>query len=222
MPTKHTIQEGECVSSIAYEYGLFPSTIWEYQENSELRKLRKDPNVLFPGDVLVIPDKKEKQVEAETGKRHRFQRKGVSEQLRIRFVDDEGKPKKGIPYILDMKTKGGRPVPLIKNKTDSDGYLDETIPPDAFEGEIALGEGEEMELIPIMIGYLDPIDTISGIKARLNNLGYLCDEEKNGLDEMTRKAIREFQEDNKLKLIADDATEIDKDTQKKIDELYSK
>ena len=57
MPTKHTVQEGECVSSIAHDYGLLPNTVWEYEENRTLRELRKNPNVLLPGDVLVIPDK---------------------------------------------------------------------------------------------------------------------------------------------------------------------
>jgi len=221
MSQKYIVKQGDCISSIAFKYGLFPEVIWDHPDNAGLKKKREDPNALFPGDAVAIPNKAVKEEACETCQRHRFRRRGAAEKLRIQFLDGDGKPRKGVPYMLDMKTKRGRPIPVIKNKTDSDGFLDETIPPNAFEGEIILGKGEEMEWIPVMIGHLDPIDTLSGIKARLDNMGYLCGEGNDKLDDITRRAIRAFQIDNKLKLLADGATEIDKTTQNKIEEKYS-
>jgi len=50
-------------------------------------------------------------------------------------------------------------------------------------------------------------------------MGYDCGTGQ--LDDMTRKAIRDFQEDNDLKPISDEATEVDKVTRDKIEEKYS-
>jgi len=229
MAIKHIVKQGDCISSIAFKYDLFPEAVWDHPDNADLKKKRKDPNALLPGDSVVIPDKETKEETCATDQLHRFRRKGVPEKLRIRFLDDDDNPRKGIPYILDIRTKSGRPVPLIKNKTDSKGFLEETIPPDASEGEITLGEGDDQKVHTIKLGHLDPIDTLSGIQARLNNMGYDCGEIKKKkkkkekkIDEMTRNALRTFQRDNDLNLITDDATEVDKDTRDKIEKNYSK
>ncbi len=221
MPETYIVKQGDCISSIAFKYDLFPEAIWDHPDNADLKNERKDPNALFPGDPVVIPDKREKEEECETGQTHRFRRKGVPEKLRIQFREDEDEPRAGVPYILDVKTKSGRPVPLERGETDGDGFLDKFIPPDASEGKITVGEGEDEEIMEVKLGHLDPIDTISGAQARLNNMRYECGEEDDILDEETREAIREFQRDNDLDEIKDDAEKIDKDTLDKIEERYS-
>ena len=77
MARVHVIAEGECLSSVAFENGYFPGTIWERPENDALRELRGDPNVLSPGDKLFVPDKEPKTTTCATGKVHRFTRRGV-------------------------------------------------------------------------------------------------------------------------------------------------
>ncbi len=218
---KYTVKQGDCISSIAFAHDLFPETIWDHPGNADLKKKRKDPNALFPGDQVVIPEKEQREEQCEADQKHRFRRKGVPERLRMQFVDEDDKPRKAVPYVLAIKTKSGRPVPLKTGKTDNDGFLEETIPPDATEGEITLGEEDDEEVIEIMLGHLDPIDTISGVKARLNNLGYECGEEDGEFDRQTRQAVREFQRDYDLEEIKDDAEEIDKKTLDKIEEVYS-
>jgi hypothetical protein len=46
MPIPHTVQNGECLSSIAFQYGFFVSTIWDDPDNAQLRGQRKDHNIL--------------------------------------------------------------------------------------------------------------------------------------------------------------------------------
>jgi hypothetical protein len=221
---KYTVKQGDCISSIAFAHDLFPDTIWDHPDNAELRKLRKDPNALFPGDVLIIPEKELKEEQCQAEQKHRFRRKGVPERLRIQFLtgdEEDDAPRKAIPYTLDITTKSGRHVPRKEGKTDNDGFLDEKIPPDASKGKIVFDEGEDEEVYEIMLGHIDPIDTISGVQARLNNLGYDCGNEEGILDQMTIDAIRAFQADNDLEILADGSTEIEKDTQDKLEELYS-
>ncbi len=223
---KYTVKQGDCISSIAFKYGFFPDTIWNDSKNSKLKQDRKDPNALFPGDSLIIPEKQLKEEQCQAEQKHRFRRKGVPERLRIQFLtgdEEEDAPRNAIPYTLDVTTKSGRPVPQKKGKTDNDGFLDEAIPSDAIKGKIVLDEGDDEEVYEIMLGHLDPIDTISGLQARLNNLGYDCGDEDGILGPMTRNAIRNFQADNDLEVLTGDFdfTDIDQDTLDKIEELYS-
>jgi hypothetical protein len=221
---KYTVKQGDCISSIAFAYDLFPKTIWDHPDNAELKKLRKDPNSLFPGDSVVIPEKQLKEEDCQAEQKHRFRRKGVPEKLRIQFLtgaEEDDTPRKAIPYTLDITTKSGRLVPQKKGKTDNNGFLDEAIPPDALKGIIVLDEDEDEEVYDIMLGHIDPIDTPSGIRARLENLGYVCGEDGDTLDDTDIEAIRNFQADNGLEILPDDFTEVDQDTLDKIEEMYS-
>jgi hypothetical protein len=49
------------------------------------------------------------------------------------------------------------------------------------------------EQVPIRIGHLDPISTMSGVIGRLNNLGFDAGPPEAFMGEYTRQAIREFQ-----------------------------
>ncbi len=223
---KYTVKQGDCVSSIAYEHKMFPKTIWDHPDNAELKKLRKDPNALFPGDPLVIPEKQLKEEQCQPEQKHSFKRKGVPEKLRLQLLtgdEEDDAPRKGIPYTLDITTKSGRSVPQKKGKTNSKGFLVESIPPDALKGKIVLDEGDDEQVHEGMLGHIDPIDTISGVQARLNNLSYNCGYEGGILDPMTRNAVRNFQADNDLEVLTGDFEfeDIDQDTLDKLEEIYS-
>ena len=88
----HTVEQGECLSRIAAQYGFRDyQTIYNDPGNAELRQKRPDPNMLFPGDIIFIPDKARKDVAAETTKVHHFRVPGSQRFLRIRVEDLVGK-----------------------------------------------------------------------------------------------------------------------------------
>ena len=198
---KHTIQQGECISSVAFRYGFFPDTLWNHPENAALKRLREDPNVLLEGDVVTVPDLDAGGVDAACEQRHRFRRKGVPEKLRLRIEDDAGAPVPNAPYTLtvDGVTRRGT--------TDGGGWVIESIPPDARAGTLLVGKPGEEQEHALELGRLDPITEISGVQARLRNLGYDC-EVTGRFDERTSGAVRKFQGDCALPVSGgvDDAT----------------
>ena len=80
--------------------------------------------------------------------------------------------------------------------TDGDGYVEQEIPAKAERATLKIGELE----LDLRIGHLDPVDTTTGLVARLNNLGYYngdLPEEDADLDqEQLAFAIELFQWDN--------------------------
>lgn len=199
----HSVTQGESLASIAYERGLYWETVWGHPNNAELRGTRTNPNVMSPGDVIFVPDREEKEVAGGTEERHRFRRKGVPEKLRIRLLDENDEPRADIPYALNV---GGK---LFSGRTDANGMIEHSVPPDANGGRLEVGESGE-EQYQLQLGHLDPEDGVRGAQARLRNLGfYRVSAEVNGeMDTETVAAIREFQEKNDLPVTGelDDAT----------------
>lgn len=184
MSKNHTIAAGECISSIAHENGFFPDTIWEHPSNAVLKAERKNMNALLPGDTVFVPDKTEKKQTVSTGKEHRFRMRGVPGKLRIRVWVD-GKPVAHTAYIIKIDGKQTAGI------TDGGGALTVSISPNAQAGRLLVMTNPESRY-ELDLGHLPPAKEISGIKARLNNLGFNCgagDE----MTEETKAAIAAFQ-----------------------------
>jgi len=188
---KHVVKQGDCIGSIAFEKGFFWETILNLPENAELKRERKDPNVLLAGDQVFIPDKREKTDVCATEQRHRFRRKGTPENLQVRVLY-ENVPRANEPYVLEIDGQAER------GTTDADGNIRRAIPPNARRGKLTVGEGAEQLEFDLTLGAIDPIDTLTGVQERLNNLGYDCGEEDGMLGEETERALRDFQADHDL------------------------
>lgn len=162
---EYAVQPGDCVESIAAEHGFNWRILWESAENTALRQLRKDPNVLLPGDVVVIPDKAARWEDCGTEKRHRFVRKGVPSKLLL-ILKDFDQPRANQRYVLEVD---GR---IMTGETDDQGRVEAIISPEARTGRLVVGAGEAQEEYVLELGHIDPIKEITGIEARLLNLGY--------------------------------------------------
>jgi murein L,D-transpeptidase YcbB/YkuD len=208
-PGTYTVEQGDCMSSVAYRAGFFSDALWNHPKNSELKKKRKNPNALLRGDKVFIPEKRIHNETGATEKRHRFRRKGVPSKLHIRLLDVEGKPRTDVEYMIDIdgETRNG--------KTDQDGMIDESISPDAVTAKLVIDPEGDMEEYDLALGGIDPIDEISGTQSRLKNLGYLenlsCE-----LDEETKSAISRFQKEFGL----NETGEIDSATQAKLESYH--
>jgi len=184
MPTNHIVQQGECVTQIACAYGLLPATLWRDGNNDRLRQARHHPNVLKPGDTLVIPDKRARVEDCATQSRHRFRRKGVPSKLRIRLLNEE-EPRSSQSYTLEVDGV------VREGVTDKDGWLEEPIDPAAHSGKLTLAPEEVYFL---NLGHLDPPDSMSGLQQRLAHLGFYLGEVDDEFGPETVDAILSFQE----------------------------
>ena len=72
MPSVHKVQQGEYLASISVLYGIAAQAIWNDPDNANLKQKRQNPNVLFPGDKITIPDKEIKIEMVATGQLWRF------------------------------------------------------------------------------------------------------------------------------------------------------
>jgi peptidoglycan hydrolase-like protein with peptidoglycan-binding domain len=186
MPTRHNVQRGDCISSIAFKYGLFPDTIWDHPANAALKAKRQNPNVLADGDIVAIPDKRERTEQIETTKRHTFKRRGVPARLRLR-LQQGGKPLANLAFKLNGDGFE------VSGQTDGGGLLDVVIPPNATTGLLVIQTTPHPTEYDLDLGCLAPSDNISGMKARLNNLGLECGPVDETPNEDFRNAVRAFQ-----------------------------
>jgi hypothetical protein len=178
----HTVQPGECLLSIAYQNGFFWETIWKLPANRQLRSARQDPGQLLVGDRLMIPDKKIKEVPADTDELHVFVKRGVPAKLRL-IVEYEDAPVANQEYVLVLAGS------TLQGSTDQQGLLDVSIPPDATEGSLDIN-GLHFDL---QLGALDPSSEDLGIQLRLANLGFYRGDLDGIIGPQTREAIATFQ-----------------------------
>jgi hypothetical protein len=185
--------------SIALAQGFFWRTLWDHAENAQLRAERQNPNILYPGERVFVPILETKSENRPCQKRHRFRRKGEPAKIKIRLMDG-GEPRANVPYRLMIEDKE------FEGTTSAEGEIEVGISGRDKQGKLILNDGEEV--FDVAIGRLDPIDQVIGVQERLSNLGYECHPYTNRLDAMTRRALINFQTDQKLKATGepDDAT----------------
>lgn len=185
MPQEHVVQQGDCLSSIAHAYGFKDyRTIYNHSLNASFKAKRPNPNLIYPGDVILIPDLGTDPENCATDKVHKFQISRSGTHLAI-VLEHDGKPLANIPYELTIGNQ------IANGTTDSAGLLRHPIEPTDSRGLLKItNPAYEWDLL---IGELDPVAETSGVQARLNNLGYFCGPVDGLFGPRTRGALRQFQ-----------------------------
>jgi len=215
----YTIKQGDHLSGIADQHGFADyKKIWDHPQNADLKKKRKNPNVLFPGDQLYIPDKETKDYSKPTDQRHKFQVKTTPLKLRIKLDAFYSKPIANTPCDLSIG------IDSVKVTSDGNGIVEQVIPKTAEDGKLTVhqkitvrGQSVPNDFdIPIKIGHLDPETELSGQLGRLSNLGYYRGDLEPLDDPEFVSAVEEFQCDHGLTVDGDCGPQ----TQAKLKEVH--
>ncbi len=193
----HTVAQGEHAPGIAWSYGFHDyHCVWDHPNNAELKGKRKNPNVLFPGDLLYVPDKESGEYDRSTEKKHPFILKRKPLKLRLTIADQYEKPIANTACVLMVNSQS------INVTSDGEGKIEQAIPYDAKSAVLVIPDSEETPYegmsIPIKIGHLDPVEEITGQQARLSNLGYFSGDINGQASDDFESAVEEFQCENNL------------------------
>jgi hypothetical protein len=177
MALAHVVVAGDCISTVAAQYGFFDwHKVWDHPRNADLKERRKNPNVLLPGDEIFIPDPEIVEHSRATDATHRFRVHVPLAWLRLQLCDNLGRPYEGATYTLEVRVReGGAPVATKQGSTTSTGRIDLQVPVTARVGLVTLvpkgRKPEEAMRWQLQLGHLDPKEESSGAEARLANLG---------------------------------------------------
>ena len=211
MAKTHDVVQGEYLSLIAARYGFTDHLVlWNFPANAALKQLRKNPNVLLPGDRVVIPDRETGLVSAPTGQVNPFVANASDVLVNIVFEDPSRQPlatragnltvgvtsQRGNGFIVrgptPATTDNQGKFPIIFRNALGTGAL-------PTDGAFVMDPAAPLPRAPFrfLVGSLDRLDTRSGQRARLNNFGYFAGFGEQDDDQLVW-AIEEFQNDEKL------------------------
>lgn len=178
----YIVRGGDHFERIAFERGFDAATVWDDPQNAQLKAQRCDAGVLCAGDVLMIPSPESGAAEIMLGGENSYVTvvPSVRVALRMRRRDEPCRTTR-------WEARGGGFT--ARGTTTAEGDLAFDAPTTLREVVLALPElGVEWV---VQVGGLDPLGETSGLRARLENLGFLARGEANDAD--LAAALRTFQ-----------------------------
>lgn len=191
--TPYIVRQGDYLAKLAFIHGFDADEVWSHPKNAELAKLRADPNILAPGDILHIPVKKKEGLSIRKGATNRYVAKAPKVRVCIAFKTADEQPLANEPY--EIEGLGGTELESkVKGTTDENGNLQIDAP--VHVRELSAYFPRLHRMFQIRVGDMDPIAEATGIRKRLRHLG-IGDERlvKNLEDPMVLSdAVASFQE----------------------------
>jgi hypothetical protein len=208
----YVVQQGDYLDQLATAHGFDAEEVWNDARNDELRRVRSNPAMLAPGDVIHFPREPQQRPSCASRSTNRYRGSLPTVTVEITF-GDPGSPLANEPFVVE-----GLAQPF-SGRTDGAGRARFEAPVSARSVVIELTElGVAHQ---VRIGHLDPPDTPSGTRQRLRHLGYYghwiggADEPEPG-EERDRRALAWFQRDQRLEPTGD----ADTATRQKLAEVH--
>lgn len=200
MPQVHTVVQGETLTRIARKYKFSSwKMLYDHPDNAPFRALRDNPNIICPGDTLVIPDKEPRFMCIASGKSHTFILKREREVFKMKLLNSRGKVWQGRRAVLtvgdqtvdgEINDQGIIELPL-KQGNETEGTLEVYLNPKS---------DQPTHKVTVKIGHLDPVDTLKGVQERCNQLGFPCGFADGIMGSKTRSGVQAFQQTHGLEV----------------------
>jgi hypothetical protein len=163
----YVIRQGDYLAALAHQLGFDADTVWNDPSNAQLKQLRSDPNILFPGDVLQIPNPTSQPpaTNLTPGSTNNFVSSAPTVTITVKLVGADPTTYASRAYTIQELDS------LTGLTTDGNGVVTFQAPVTLSTATIVFTDTGESRALSI--GSLDPTDTLSGIFQRLQNLGYI-------------------------------------------------
>jgi hypothetical protein len=165
----YVVRQNDYLLKIAFNFGFDADSVWNDPSNDDLRKLRPDPNMLLAGDVMYIPDEDANEAPAHNvlaGSTNVF----VAPNPPTISVTQTFSDADSTTYASRAYTVTELPD-LTGLVTDENGTATFSAPVSLDSVTIVFTDtGESWQLV---LGGMDPIDTLVGVFKRLQNLHYI-------------------------------------------------
>jgi N-acetylmuramoyl-L-alanine amidase len=222
----HAVKQGDCLSSIALKYG-FPDweLVWNHDKNADLRKKRKSPHVLRPGDKVAIPGLDIFQISRSTDATHQVEI-GTEPKVALDVVLEEFATEPLANRACVLRYDGAKGPEVIDGlNVDDKGRLQVDLPAYVRTVEIEV-EGLD-EILVLNLGGLDPHSdhddasalVISGIEQRLHALAY-AGTPRGVLDDALRSVLAAYQRRELGRSEAEATGEPDEETCSELEKAY--
>lgn len=158
----YLIRQGDHLDRLAFRHGFDADKVWNDPKNAELKKKRKSPSVLHPGDVIHIPRAPRQGKPLTQGTTNSYTVEVPKKKSIFTFEDEKFANAK---YSVEGF---GAPV---EGASDGKGKIELDVPVHVREATLKFVDlGIEY---PLMFGDLDPADEPSGARSRLQHLRFL-------------------------------------------------
>ena len=159
-PQPFVVKQGDHLDKLAFVHGFDADAVWNDGKNAELKAKRKKPSVLLAGDVLHFPRARKTGKPLSKGTTNSYTvdvpKKKVSLTLKDPRVQSAAYTVRGLGAPVTGSTSGGAfsvDVPV-------------------YVREIVVSFDDIPLLYDVRIGDLDPITEPSGVRQRLEHLGF--------------------------------------------------
>jgi N-acetylmuramoyl-L-alanine amidase len=159
----YVVRAGDYLSKLAHQLGFDADAVWGDGKNADLKKSRKDPNMLQAGDILFVPDEPRKRLPLQKETENAYVASVPTVTVSV-ALDEDGVPLANAKYVIEGLGDD------TERTTDGDGHVKFEAP--VHVREVVVRFTEKKFSIKVGIGDLDPIDTDSGVRMRLTHLGF--------------------------------------------------
>lgn len=183
----YVVKQGDHLAKLAFLLGFSADEVWNDPKNAELKAARPDPDLLAPGDVLYIPDASPENMAVQGGTSNDYAASVPEVTIHLVFSDSNA-PLAGEVCVIE-----GVGEPELAT-TDDGGKLTITAPITLREIRVTLPARDLA--YAVRVGDLDPIAELSGVRQRLQHLGF------EGYEPWTRNEGADIETDEGRRAIA--------------------